>query len=158
MRVCGALLVMFCGWYGGVLHQRGIRARRMELEQTERLLQRVRQEIAYRHYALDQLYRVLAAEGGLACFMSLGVGEGSEASFQALQPPRSFFDEEKACFMECMAGLGRTEAQQECERLDYFLQRFARFRMQAEEAEQKAAALDRKLGFAAGAILALLLL
>jgi stage III sporulation protein AB len=158
LRGSGAALLVFCGWYAGALHQRSLRTRRMELEQTEQLLQRIRQEIAYRHRALDQLYQLLAAEGSMACFMPEDTGAEIAASFQTLSPPQSFSADEKACFVECMADLGHTEAQQECERLNYFLQRFAQFRLQAKEAEQKAAALDLKLGFAAGAVLALLLL
>jgi hypothetical protein len=57
-----------------------------------------------------------------------------------------------------MAELGHTEARQECDRLQFYVERFAQFRLRAVEAERKAAALDRKLGFAGGATLALLLL
>jgi hypothetical protein len=159
----GAALLTFCGWYAGLLHQRGVRTHRAELEQAEQLLLRIRQEIEYRHRALDELYRELTAEGSLACFapqnpQDLQEKDAPMASFRALRPPRSFSAEEKACFAECMAGLGRTEARQECDRLTFFLERFGQFRLRAVEAERKAAALDRKLGFAGGAVLALLLL
>jgi hypothetical protein len=160
LRGCGAALLTFCGWYAGLLHQRGVRTHRMELEQAERLLLRIRQEIEYRHRALDELYRELVAEGNLACFVPQNPQnqDAANASFHALRPPPSFSAEEKACFAECMAGLGHTEARQECDRLNFYVGQFAQFRLRAEEAERKAAALDRKLGFAGGAVLALLLL
>jgi stage III sporulation protein AB len=143
-----------------------VRAHRAELEQTERLLLRIRQEIEYRHRALDELYRELIAEGSLACFVPPEQQNPQEpqnrtaanASFRALRPPPRFSTEEKACFTECMAGLGHTEARQECDRLNFYVGQFAQFRLRADEAERKAAALDRKLGFACGAVLALLLL
>jgi hypothetical protein len=162
LRGGGAALLTFCGWYAGLLHQRGVRAHRVELEQAERLLLRIRQEIEYRHRALDELYRALlqeGPEGTIACFAPPDAQKPQEnASFRSLRPPQSFSAEERACFAECMAELGHTEARQECDRLQFYVERFAQFRLRAVEAERKAAALDRKLGFAGGATLALLLL
>jgi stage III sporulation protein AB len=172
LRGSGAALLTFCGWYAGALRQHSVRTHRTELEQAERLLLRIRQEIEYRHRALDELYRELIREGiegdppCFACFVppeqrnpqNPQNKDAANASFHALRPPPSFSAEEKACFTECMAALGHTEARQECDRLDFFIARFAQFRLCAEEAERKAAALDRKLGFAGGAVLALLLL
>lgn len=146
----GALLLVLCGWCAGETHRKYISARSAALRQTQALLQRIRQEIAYRRIDLNRLYRQLCAEG--LC------GPPAEGGFQRMPPPGSFSAEEKACFAECMAGLGRTEAQQECERLDYYIQRFADFRREAEQKEREAAALDRKIGLAAGAMLALLFL
>jgi stage III sporulation protein AB len=163
LKGSGAALLTFCGWYAGLLHQRSVRAHRAELEQAERLLVRIRQEIEYRHRALDELYRVLIKEGteeSMACFAPQNPQEkdAANASFRSLRPPQSFSAEEKACFMECVAELGHTEAKQECDRLNFFVEQFEQFRLRAMEAERKAAALDRKLGFAGGALLALLLL
>jgi hypothetical protein len=96
----------------------------------------------------------------MACFAPQNPQEkdAANASFRSLRPPQSFSAEEKACFMECVAELGHTEAKQECDRLNFFVGQFEQFRLRAMEAERKAAALDRKLGFAGGAVLALLLL
>lgn len=152
LRWAGALLLVLCGWCAGEAHRRSVCAHGDDLRRTQALLQRIRQEIAYRHVELNRLYRQLCAEG----FCRLP-GKPAE-SFQQLAPPGTFSAEERACFTECMSGLGRTEAQQECERLDYYIQRFADFRQAAQKKEQEAAALDRRVGLAAGAMLALLFL
>lgn len=146
----GALLLVLCGWCAGDAHRRYIRRRSAELRRAQALLQRIRQEIAYQQAELNRLYRQLAAEG--ACWAS------PDGTLQHLPPPGSFSAEERDCFAECMAGLGRTTAGQECERLDYYIQRFGDFRREAEQKERGSAALDRRLGLAAGAMLALLFL
>lgn len=148
----GTLLLVACGWCAGEAHRRQVRAHSAALRRTQALLQRIRQEIAYRQVELNRLYRQLWAEE--LC----GPPNAQDGAFQQMQPPGSFSAEEKACFAECMAGLGRTEAQQECERLDYYIQRFGDFLQAAEQKERESAALDRRVGLAAGAMLALLFL
>ena len=80
------------------------------------LLQRVRQEISYRHTDLALLFRRLKQEG-------LAAGE----SFQTLCPPPGPTRPERDCFVECFSGLGRTEAEQECQRLAFYQERFTLF-------------------------------
>ena len=48
-------------------------------------------------------------------------------------PPKALSEAEQACFAECMSGLGRTSAEQECERLDYYIARFQEFLQQAQQ-------------------------
>lgn len=151
-------MLVLCGWCAGETHRRYASARSAALRRTEALLQRLRQEIAYRHVELNRLYRQLGAEEARPLELSPGGEAQPGGSFQQMKPPGCFTPEEKACFIECMAGLGRTEAQQECERLDYYIQRFAGFRQEAGQKEREAAALDRRLGLAAGTMLALLFL
>lgn len=57
-----------------------------------------------------------------------------------------------------MSGLGRAEAQQECEQLDYYRARLQALQQTAEHAARRQADLPRKLGLAAGMAMALLLI
>ena len=66
--------------------------------------------------------------------------------------------EEQLCFADCMSGLGRTDAQQECQRLDYYIARFQQFRQQAGQEARAQAELPHRLGLAAGMILMILFL
>ena len=56
------------------------------------------------------------------------------------------------------SGLGRAEAQQECEQLDYYRARLQALQQTAEHAARRQAGLPRKLGLAAGMAMALLLI
>ena len=57
-----------------------------------------------------------------------------------------------------MSGLGRAEARQECEQLDYYRARLQALQQTAEHAARRQAGLPRKLGLAAGMATALLLI
>ena len=111
------------------------------------LLQRVRQEISYRHTDLALLFRRLEQEG-------LVTGE----SFRGLCPPPGLTRPERDCFIECFSGLGRMEAEQECQRLAFYQERFALFLQQAQEHARPQLELSHKLGFAAGLAAAILCL
>ena len=119
------------------------------MQQTIALLQRIRQEILYRRADLQALYRQLCREGILP--QTAATLQQTPALSAALTP------EEQRCFRECMDGLGRTEAVQEGERLQYYIARFEGFRQQAGQEEAARAGLPHKLGLAAGAALALAL-
>ncbi len=148
----GALVLVLCGWCAGETHRRQAGLHSGDLRRAQALLRRIRQEIAYRQAELGRLYRQLWAEG--LCWPP----NTPDGTLQRMAPPGTFRRDETECFAECMSGLGHTEARQECERLDYYIQRFGDFRQAAEQKEREADALDRKLGLAAGAMLALLFL
>lgn len=148
LRFAGALLFVGCGWCAGSAVQARLTAHENALRATAELLQRIRQEVAYRRADFDSLCRQLASEGL--------VPPGSR--LQELAPPPALSKEEHACFQECVSGLGRASAQQECERLDYYIQRFEVFLQVARQQTQSKAVLSRKLGLAAGIVLALLFL
>lgn len=57
-----------------------------------------------------------------------------------------------------MSGLGRAEARQECEQLDYYRARLQALQQTAEHDARRQAGLPRKLGLAAGMAMALLLI
>lgn len=120
LRVFGALLLPLCGWLTGDAFQQRTREQLCALEWSIRLLRRIRQEIAFRRADLTQLDAQLQREGLLET-------PAKPRALQALAPPKALSEAERACFAECMSGLGRTSAEQECERLDYYIARFQEF-------------------------------
>ena len=77
---------------------------------------------------------------------------------QQLPAPERLSAAEHACFTECFRDLGRAEAAQECERLDYYTARFEDYLQQARRTAQRQAGLPHRLGLAGGMMLALLFL
>lgn len=154
LRLAGGLLLTAGGWFAGDLRRQRLAERCRSLEAILWLLARLEQEIGYRHMDLNRLYRDLqaeTAEGPLGEILHPG------GAFQTAEPPAWLEPEERACFLACMSGLGRTAAEQECVRLAYYQKRFRDFLKDAA-ACRDAAGLDRKLGLAAGGMLALWLL
>ena len=146
----GVLLLPLCGWLAGSAVQAASAAHCAALQQALTLLCRIRQEIRFRRADLGLLYRQLQREGLL--------WDRQAENFRALAPLPELQQEEQACFADCMAGLGRTAAEQECERLEYYIARFEAFLQQAQADARAQAGLPRKLGAAAGTVLALVLL
>ena len=104
LRGFGALCLVLCGWCVGDSicvrtseHQRA-------LQRTIELLDRIRREIEFRRADLASLFVRLQREGL--------VGQAAGA-LQELEPFPQLSRREKAAFQNCMAGLGRAEAQQE---------------------------------------------
>ena len=151
LHLAGALLLPLCGWLAGNAVQARASQHTDTLRQVISLLQRIRQEIAFRQADLEQINRLLQQENFDAVLFT-GI------SLQNLPAPESLSNAERHCFTECMAGLGRTEAKQECERLDYYTARFQEYLQQACQLQSREAGLPRRLGFAAGAVLALVFL
>lgn len=149
LRLAGAVLLVCSGWYAGVAVSSGLKAHEEALRGTLGLLRRIRQEISCRRAELGEIYVQLCREGLLP-----KVGAGA---FNALAAPPQLTAQEAECFLECMGGLGRAGAEQECERLGYYAARFEEFLREAERQTQAKAALSRKLCTATGAVLALLL-
>lgn len=156
LRLAAALLLTAGGFCAGDARRQRLAARRRALEEVIGLLTRLRQEIGYRRADLGPLCRTLAAEYGPDS--ALGRALAGADGFARLAPPAPLEKGEAACFTECFAGLGRSDAGQECARLDYYLARFETFLAGAREEEARSASLDRRLGLAAGAVLGLLIL
>lgn len=146
LRLAGAALLVGCGWCAGDAAQSCLAAHEDALRRCVELLHRIRQEVAYRRADLSCLYEELRREGFAL----------SGESLQSLAPPPALTKDEASCFSECVSGLGRASARQECERLDYYLQRFEEYLRAAQGRTQSGAALTRRLGLAAGAVAALL--
>lgn len=156
LRLAAAALLTLCGFCAGDTRRQKRTARRRTLEEIVGLLIRLRQEIACRRTDLNRFYRTLSSEYPPASPLKKVFCQGS--CFQNLQPPALLEREQAACFVECFSGLGRTDAKQECARLDYYLQRFDGFLTRARQDEQLSLSLDRRLGLAAGALLGLLVM
>ena len=137
LRVFGALLLPLCGWLTGDAFQQRMREQLCALEWSIRLLRRIRQEIAFRRADLTQLDAQLQREGLLET-------PAKPRALQALAPPKALSEAERACFAECMSGLGRTSAEQECERLDYYIARFQEFLQQAQQQAHARAGLPHR--------------
>lgn len=150
-RIFGALLFLLCGWLAGDAVRQKTDRHLRALEQTLLLFQRLRQEIYYRRTDLQQLYFCLQQE-------ELVPAAEAGQCLQQLPPPDTLSQEEQRVFEECISGLGRAEADQECERMEYYIARFQDSLHQAQTAAQAQAGLPQKLGLAAGAVLALVLI
>ena len=141
LHILGALLFPLCGWLAGDAIQARTVQHLAALQKCLALLERIRQEVAFRRADLQQLYAELCREGIL---------ESGARCLQEAPPPEGLTREEQQCFRTCMSGLGRAEAQQECEQ--------QALQQTAEHAARRQAGLPRKLGLAAGMAMALLLI
>ena len=150
LRGFGLLLLPLCGWLVGDAVQAKTTLHLTALQHTIELLQRIRQEVQYRRADLQRLYRQLCRDGLLP--------QAPGGTLQQLAAPRQLSEAERACFTECFRGLGRAEAAQECERLDYYTARFEDYLQQARRTAQRQAGLPHRLGLAGGMMLALLFL
>ncbi len=149
LHILGALLFPLCGWLAGDAIQARTVQHLAALQKCLALLERIRQEVAFRRADLQQLYAELCREGIL---------ESGARCLQEAPPPEGLTREEQQCFRTCMSGLGRAEARQECEQLDYYRARLQALQQTAEHAARRQAGLPRKLGLAAGMAMALLLI
>ena len=128
-----AALLLLCGWLTGSAFQARTEQHILQLQRT-----------------VEQLQRCLVQEKLL---------ESDEVQkLQEIQAPERFDDAERLCFEQCFAGLGQSEAAQECERLDYYSARFEAFLHQAQQKAASGQGLPCRLGLAAGAVAALILL
>lgn len=150
LRGFGLILLPLCGWLVGDAVQAETNLHLAALQRTIELLQRIRQEIQYRRADLQSLYRQLCRDGLLP--------QAPGGTLQQLPTPERLSAAEHACFTECFRGLGRAEAAQECERLDYYTARFEDYLQQARRTAQRQAGLPHRLGLAGGMMLALLFL
>lgn len=148
LRAIGLLLLPVCGWLCGDAVQTRTNAHLSALQAVVALLQRIRQEISFRRADLQSLYRQLCREGILP-------RQPGVEMLQQLPAPEALLKAERSCFAECFSGLGRAEAEQECQRLAYYITRFEAFLQQAQRTAQARAGLPHRLGFAAGLMLAL---
>lgn len=148
LHAIGLLLLPACGWLCGDAVQTHTNAHLSDLQAVIVLLQRIRQEILFRRADLQSLYRQLCRE----CVLPRRPGV---ETLQQLPAPEALCKAERACFAECFSGLGRTEAEQECQRLAYYIARFEASLQQAQRTAQARAGLPHRLGFAVGLMLAL---
>ena len=149
LRWAGALMLTFCGWCAGDALAQKLQAEVDALEDTVHLMEDIREEIAFRRQDLGRLCARLAREGRLRT---------QSGTMQTALPPPALSRREAEWFRECFAGLGRTEAEQECQRLEQYTDKFRSALAQRRAEVQQRRALARKLGLAAGLALGVLLL
>ena len=98
LHILGALLLPLCGWLAGDAIQARAVQHLAALQKCLALLERIRQEVAFRRADLQQLYAELCREGIL---------ESGARCLQEAPPPEGLTREEQQCFRTCMSGLGR---------------------------------------------------
>lgn len=154
LRLAAAVLLAAGGWCAGTARRQKLLTRCRLLEEILELLGRLEQEIGYRHADLHHLLMTLRNENTAK---TLEKYLQSTITLQQIEAPDLLEAEQKACFSECMSGLGRATAEQECARLTYYRRRFEGFLQQAQK-QAESAGLDQKLGLAVGGMLACLVL
>ena len=149
LHILGALLLPLCGWLAGDAIQARTVQHLAALQRCLALLERIRQEVAFRRADLQQLYAELCREGIL---------ESGARCLQEAPPPEGLTREEQQCFRTCMSGLGRAEAQQECQRLALYITQFETFRDDLTPRLNVTMELAHKMGLSVGLAAAILLL
>ena len=96
LHILGALLLPLCGWLAGDAIQARTVQHLAALQKCLALLERIRQEVAFRRADLQQLYAELCREGIL---------ESGARCLQEAPPPEGLTREEQQCFRTCMSGL-----------------------------------------------------
>ena len=92
-----AALLLLCGWLTGSAFQVRTEQHILQLQRTVELLQRIRQEIAYRRLDLEQLQRCLVQEKLLE--------SDAAPKLQEIPAPERFDDAERLCFEDCPCDL-----------------------------------------------------
>ena len=149
LRWAGALMLAICGWCVGDALAQKLQAEVDALEDTVHLLEDIREEIAFRRQDLGRLCERLTQEGRLRT---------QNSRIQTALPPPALGKREAAWFHACFAGLGHTEAEQECQRLEQYANKFRMALAQCRAELKQRRALSRRLGLAAGLALGVLLL
>ena len=149
LRGFGALCLVLCGWCVGDSICVRTSEHQWALQRTIELLDRIRREIEFRRVDLASLFVRLQREGL--------VGQAA-GSLQELEPFPQLSRREKAAFRNCMAGLGRAEAQQECQRLALYITQFEAFRDDLTPRLNVTMELAHKMGLSVGLAAAILLL
>lgn len=148
LRWLSMLCLVLCGWCAGDSVTAQIQVHLDTLRQTITLLELLRQEIGFRQSDLETLRKKLIAAGKIPA---------DTERFQTMMPFVELTQEEKLCFSECFSGLGHTEAEMECRRLELYLDRFRHFQEESLAKAKIQKELSHKLGLAAGAAAAILL-
>ena len=94
LHILGALLLPLCGWLAGDAIQARTVQHLAALQKCLALLERIRQEVAFRRADLQQLYAELCREGIL---------ESGARCLQEAPPPEGLTREEQQCFRTCMS-------------------------------------------------------
>ena len=146
-RWLSALCLVICGWCAGDSVNARMQDHLEALQRTISLLETLRQEISFRHSDLELLRQKFLREKRIP---------PDTKTFQQLLPFPALTQAEKLCFSECFSGLGHTEAEAECRRLELYLEQFRSFLQESRAKAKIQAELSHKLGLAAGFAAAIL--
>lgn len=150
LHILGALLLPLCGWLAGDAIQARAVQHLAALQKCLALLERIRQEVAFRRADLQQLYAELCREGIL---------ESGARCLQEAPPPEGLTREEQQCFRMCMdPALAVRKRGRSANSWTTTGARLQALQQTAEHAARRQAGLPRKLGLAAGMATALLLI
>lgn len=152
VRLLGAGLVVFAGWAAGRWLAEDKRRRLAALEQLERLIALVQDEILYRASPLDEILALLKQRQDLP---DLGL-DSCPALRELSRPPaldRPAWDRLEGFFSR----LGSAAGQEEARHCAYYLKQCAALRQQARQEYEQAKQLYAKAGLCCGALAALTL-
>ena len=96
-----AALLLLCGWLTGSAFQVRTEQHILQLQRTVELLQRIRQEIAYRRLDLEQLQRYLVQEKLLE--------SDAAPKLQEIPAPERFDDAERLCMSSALPALAKAK-------------------------------------------------
>ena len=96
-----AALLLLCGWLTGSAFQARTEQHILQLQRTVELLQRIRQEIAYRRLDLEQLQRCLVQEKLLE--------SDAAPKLQEIPAPERFDDAERLALSSALPALAKAK-------------------------------------------------
>lgn len=152
VRLLGAALVVFSGWAAGWWLAEKKRRRLAALEQLERLISLVQDEIVYRAAPLSEILALLKARRDMP---GLCLEECSQLEAFSCPPDldRPAWHQLEGFFTR----LGCTSGQEEAKHCAYFLKRCAGLREAAKKEYEQAKQLYAKAGLCCGVLAALVL-
>lgn len=152
VRLLGAALVTFTGWAAGWQWAEKKRRKAAALEQLERLIALVQDEIVYRAAPLGEILALLKNRRDMP-----GLGLDKCPQLQRIPRPPDLDRPAWAQLEGFFTRLGSAAGQEEARHCAYYLKRCARLREAAQREYEQAKQLYTKAGLCCGALLALLL-
>lgn len=149
----GAILIAAAGfWCGNELVQR-LRRQRLALEEAARLLQKILDDIQYRNLPVRDILHHLQNEDSYSFFDLSAIQK-----LQDLSPPNCLSGEVRTRLTQGLSQLGQQGLQCQCEQLVREIQYLQERAKELREKERASAAVFPKIGFCAGAMMALAIL
>ena len=145
-----AALLLLCGWLTGSAFQARTEQHILQLQRTVELLQRIRQEIAYRRLDLEQLQRCLVQEKLLE--------SDAAPKLQEIPAPEDLMMRNAFALSSALPALAKAKRHRNANDWIITLARFEAFLHQAQQKAASGQGLPCRLGLAAGAVAALILL
>lgn len=152
VRLLGAVLVAFAGWSAGWQLTEKKRRRMAVLEQLERLIALVQDEIVYRAAPLREILILLKDRRDMP---DLGLDVCTQ--LQKLSRPPDLDKSTWAQLESFFSRLGSAAGQEEARHCVYYLKRCTQLRSSAQQEYEHAKQLYTKVGLCVGVLMALML-